>query len=126
VVDLVAQWRRRNPGVACTFETEGDLSGLGELLNITVYRLVQECLTNITKHAGATRIRVALGREGDEAVRVLIEDDGRGMDLNAKRMGLGLVGLRERVEALRGRLELVSEAGRGTQVSVQLPVTAAG
>jgi signal transduction histidine kinase len=126
VVDLVAQWRRRNPGVACTFETEGDLSGLGELLNITVYRLVQECLTNITKHAGATRIRVALGREGDEAVRVLIEDDGRGMDPNAKRMGLGLVGLRERVEALRGRLELVSEAGRGTQVSVQLPVTAAG
>jgi signal transduction histidine kinase len=48
------------------------------------------------------------------------------MDLNAKRMGLGLVGLRERVEALRGRLELVSEGGRGTQVSVQLPVTAAG
>ena len=126
VVDLVAQWKRRNPGVACTFETEGDLAGLGELLNITVYRLVQECLTNITKHASATKVRVALAREGDEAVRVFISDDGRGMDLNAKRVGLGLVGLRERVEALRGRLELVSEAGCGMQVSAQLPVVAAG
>jgi len=95
-------------------------------LNITVYRLVQECLTNITKHANATKIRVALAREGDEAVRVLISDDGRGMDVNAKRLGLGLVGLRERVEALRGRLELVSEAGGGMQVTAQLPATVAG
>jgi len=126
VVDLVTQWRRRNPGVACTFETEGDLAGLGELLNITVYRLVQECLTNIAKHASATKVRVALAREGDEAVRVFISDDGRGMDLSGKRVGLGLVGLRERVEALRGRLELISEAGRGTQVSAQLPITVAG
>jgi len=126
VVDLVTQWRRRNPGVACMFETEGDLAGLGELLNITVYRLVQECLTNITKHANATKIRVALAREGDETVRVFISDNGRGMDLNAKRVGLGLVGLRERVEALRGRLELISEAGCGLQVSAQLPVMAAG
>jgi glucose-6-phosphate-specific signal transduction histidine kinase len=125
VVDLVTQWKRRNPGVACTFETEGDLTGLGELLNITVYRLVQECLTNITKHASATKVRVALAREGDEAVRVFISDDGRGMDLAAKRVGLGLVGLRERVEALRGRLELISEAGRGMQVSAQLPVMVA-
>ena len=126
VVDLVTQWRRRNPGVACTFETEGDLSGLGELLNITVYRLVQECLTNVTKHAGATSIRVALAREGDEAVRVSISDNGRGMDLNAKRLGLGLIGLRERVEALRGRLELVSQAGGGMQVCAHLPATVVG
>jgi PAS domain S-box-containing protein len=126
VVDLVTQWRRRNPGVVCVFETEGDLSGLGELLNITVYRLVQECLTNITKHASATQIRVALGREGDEAVRVFISDDGHGMDLSAKRSGLGLVGLRERVEALRGHLDLISHAGGGMQVSAQLPITVAG
>jgi two-component system sensor histidine kinase UhpB len=121
LAELVAQWRRRNPAVCCRLESAGDLEGLGEAVNITVYRLVQECLTNIVKHAQASRVTVVVERDGQE-LRVTVADDGRGMDLSAKRSGLGLLGLRERVEALAGRIELHSTAGRGLRLSAWLPV----
>ena len=126
VGELVRQWRRRNPGVECVFETEGELSGLGELLNITVYRIVQECLTNIARHSAATRVRVAFNNIDRQEVSVAVSDNGRGMDLQIKRTGLGLVGLRERVEALKGRLELDSAPGGGVHLVVRLPVLVAG
>ena len=125
VAHLVGQWQRRNRTVDCRFVASEDLSGLGEVMNITVYRLVQECLTNVAKHAQAEHLTVSLERVGEE-VHVAVIDDGRGMDLQAKRTGLGLVGLRERVEALRGRLLLASEPGKGLEVRAWLPVQAAG
>jgi two-component system sensor histidine kinase UhpB len=121
VAHLVGQWQRRNRAVDCRFVASPDLSGLGEVMNITVYRLVQECLTNVAKHAQARHLTVSLERVGAE-VRVAVVDDGRGMDLQAKRTGLGLVGLRERVEALQGRLLLASAAGKGLEVRAWLPV----
>lgn len=122
VDQLVGQWQRRNRAVDCRFESSGDLSGLGEAVNITVYRLVQECLTNIVKHAQATRVRVGLHRTAVGEVTVSVRDDGRGFDPRAKRTGLGLVGLRERVEALAGRLRLTTEPGGGVEISATLPV----
>jgi glucose-6-phosphate-specific signal transduction histidine kinase len=119
---LVGQWRRRHPAVDCRFETTGDLTDLGEVMNITVYRLVQECLTNVGKHARASAVTVSLQRTSPAEIRVGVRDDGRGMDLNAKRSGLGLVGLRERVEALDGRLLLRSVPGHGLEVVAVLPV----
>jgi signal transduction histidine kinase len=122
VADLVDQWRRRNPSVMCAFESDGDLSELGELTNITVYRLVQECLTNVTKHSGATHVYVGVARVGSGEVRATVRDNGRGRDATAKRSGLGLVGLRERVEALHGHLELGGAPGAGMHVTAWLPV----
>jgi signal transduction histidine kinase len=126
VGDLVDQWRRRNPSVICGFESEGDLSGFGELTNITVYRLVQECLTNVAKHSAATHVYIGVARTDASEVRVTVRDNGRGMDLHAKRSGLGLVGLRERVEALHGRVELTGALGAGMHVTARLPVTDKG
>jgi glucose-6-phosphate-specific signal transduction histidine kinase len=119
---LVGQWRRRHPDVDCRFEAGGDLADLGEVVNITVYRLVQECLTNIAKHAHAGAVTVSLQRTSPGEIRISVRDDGRGMDLNAKRSGLGLVGLRERVEALNGHLWLRSAPGQGLEVVASLPV----
>jgi PAS domain S-box-containing protein len=121
---LVGQWQRRNRGVDCRFVVSGDISTLGEVMNITVYRLVQECLTNIAKHAKATRVSVSLERILDGELLVTVRDDGCGMELQAKRTGLGLVGLRERVEALHGALRLTSMPGKGLEVLATLPVPA--
>jgi PAS domain S-box-containing protein len=121
LADLAAQWSRRNASVQCRFETSGELDGLGEAVNITVYRLVQECLTNIAKHAGAGKVAVVVERSR-HLLKVTVADDGAGMDVNAKRTGLGLLGLRERVEALAGRFELHSKPGKGLMVSAQMPV----
>jgi len=126
VADLVDQWRRRNPSAMCAFEADGDLAELGELTNITVYRLVQECLTNVAKHSGATHVYVGVARVSPVEVRATVRDNGRGRDANVKRAGLGLVGLRERVEALHGRLELAGAAGVGMHVTAWLPVASKG
>ena len=125
LADLVGQWSRRNPAVRCRFEAAGDLDGLGEAVNIAVYRLVQECLTNIVKHAQAANVCVELVRSAG-SLRVVVSDDGRGMDVTARRTGLGLLGLRERVEALAGVFELHGGSGHGVRVSAQLPVGTAG
>ena len=124
----IEQWRRRHSTVRCNFSAEGDLDGLSEEVNITLYRLAQECLTNVAKHAQATSVTIALARVGSRPVggEILFsfEDNGCGFDPGPRRQGLGLVGLRERVEALGGNFDLQSAPGRGVRVRASIPVKA--
>jgi signal transduction histidine kinase len=93
---------------------------LPEQVEATAYYIVSEALTNVAKHAQATRAHVAIGREG-ELVRFEITDDGRGgADPEA---GSGLLGLRDRAEAAGGTLFVVSPPGRGTVITAALPLT---
>jgi Signal transduction histidine kinase len=86
------------------------------------YRIVQECLTNIAKHARASRVGVALSVLRGQ-LQLSIEDDGAGFDMDAAPRGrLGLVGMGERVAALQGRFEVESAPGQGTTVLVTLPL----
>jgi signal transduction histidine kinase len=89
----------------------------------TVYRVVQEALTNVAKHAAASHVRVEVVRDNG-AVDVLVEDDGRGFDPASCSDGLGLVGMRERVQLTGGRLEIRSRPGASTRVSARLPAAA--
>jgi signal transduction histidine kinase len=84
-----------------------------------IYRVVQEALTNVAKHARARHVRVEVARVNG-SVDVLVEDDGRGFDPAGSTRGLGLVGMRERVELTGGRLEVRSRAG-ATRVAARLP-----
>ncbi len=122
----VQQWQQRHPAVACGFSAKGELDDFSEQINITLYRLAQECLTNVDKHAQATRVGISLEREagadGAELVRFSIEDNGGGFDPRLRRRGLGLVGLRERVEALDGKFELHSAPGQGVRIRASIPV----
>jgi signal transduction histidine kinase len=89
----------------------------------TLYRIVQEALTNIVKHARARNVSLLLVRRGDNAT-VVIEDDGEGFDPDAAREdGLGLLGMRERVALLDGRLTVESSADAGTTLAVEVPVS---
>lgn len=88
----------------------------------TAYRIVQEGLTNVGKHSGATAVEVCL-EEADGRLDVSVRDDGRGFEPSAPRAGFGLTGMRERVELLGGSLTLESSpAGLGTLVRASLPV----
>lgn len=119
---LVQNFRRRH-GVACEFEADEDLE-LGEPHATAAFRIVQESLANVAKHAGASKVRVAVAREGDELV-LSVDDDGTGFDTGAPRKpaSLGLLGLRERAQLLMGSVDIGSVAGKGTRVSVRLPLT---
>ena len=129
-------WRDRQPDTVYELKVNGDLTNLGEDINITLYRIVQECLTNIVKHAQASHVTIsvtvaddvqsgAVGGEGGQRLRLVIQDDGMGMDVESRRKGLGLIGMRERVEGINGRFSVVSALGEGTTVLVDLPLTSA-
>ena len=122
----VDDWRSRLPRTTIVLLISGDFETLDEARGLVLYRLVQEALTNIARHAHATRveIRIDAGRAADTAqcVDVAIADNGTGADLAAPRPGLGLVGMRERVSALGGSSSLASELGAGFQVKASLPI----
>ncbi len=90
-------------------------------LETAIYRIVQEALSNATKHGGARRAVVEI-HEDDETVHLEIRDDGAGFDPAAETDGFGLLGMRERVELLDGTLQLDSTPGRGTTVRASFPV----
>ncbi len=98
-----------------------DSERLAPEVESTVYRLVQEALTNVAKHAGAGRLEVEL-LERDDGVTVAIRDDGRGFDPSAETTaGFGLVGMRERVTLVGGTVDIESEEGKGTVVRAVIP-----
>jgi two-component system sensor histidine kinase UhpB len=119
--DSLASWRARHPDIECSLELTGDLDGLGESLNITVYRVVQECLTNVARHSEARRVDVRVSR-GADAVELVVSDDGLGLRDGDGEDRFGLVGMRERVQALHGDFELESPAGGGLTVRARIPL----
>jgi len=92
-------------------------------IETALYRIVQESLTNIVKHARATSVSVVLTRK-DDSVSVVVEDDGVGFEPHrAREDGIGLVGMRERVALLGGRLAIESRPGAGTTFVAEVPLT---
>jgi len=140
-------WRERLPDASFAVTIEGDFSGLSDTLTITLYRLVQEGLTNVSKFARRSRVELFMvrapretpavnsGNSGDGAhgaaaparideIVVTMADDGPGADLTQPRTGLGLIGMRERVEALGGEFHVASEPRRGFLFCARLPAHA--
>ena len=127
VEDMVNTWGERHPEITCDLAMTGELADLGETVNITAYRLIQECLTNVLRHADASRVEIELRREAG-AIRVSVADNGKGLAERheADRARFGLMGIRERVQALRGEFELESLLGEGLKVSATIPMTPPG
>lgn len=98
---------------------DGTSDGLSPELETTVYRLVQEALANVVKHAQASSVRVSVGLDGGELL-VEVQDDGRGFDVNARSEGFGLAGMHERVSLAGGTLLLQSDQ-LGTLVRARFP-----
>jgi signal transduction histidine kinase len=112
--------RSRSSGVPTTCTVRGDARPLPAEVDQTAYRVIQEALTNVTRHAGAATASVELTYD-ERALTVRIEDDGVG-SRRPPVPGYGLVGMRERVTALGGRLRAEPGATRGFSVLVELPL----
>jgi len=147
--ELRKQWCSHHPETSCELVLEGEFEGLGETINITVYRIVQEALSNVGSHAHASRVQVWLTREQSEApadnapllnmedalfpivlpvlpatdtLWLSVEDNGRGYNPDQQSGGLGLLGMRERVIAAGGEFTSRSAPGHGTHIDVRLPL----
>lgn len=118
--EYVYSWRERNRGISSCISIANDLGELDEEVALAAYRIVQEALTNITRHANARRVSLSVNRENESLVMEL-EDDGKGFAPDKFASGYGLAGMRERVEGLGGSFSLTTAPEKGTKISVQLP-----
>jgi len=105
----------RRPGLAAKLTAEGDFSALDDDVQLVIYRVAQEALTNAARHSEAARIAVNLRRNGD-GVELEVRDDGRGFAFEQSERGLGIGGMRERALLIGAELTIESRPGQGTQV----------
>ena len=109
-------------GIEVQLEARLGADRLPSEVETTLYRIVQEALTNVVKHAEAKRVSILLARRDRTAVAV-IEDDGLGFDHGASDgAGVGLLGMQERVELHDGRLTVESNLGSGTTLRIEIPL----
>ncbi len=135
--ELVAGFQQRNPEVICTLKVDGELEKPDGEVGIAIYRITQECLTNIAVHAGAQHAVVEVGLSGDgiaggverqtpsqhrSSIRLTVADDGVGFSPKSGVRGFGLRGIRERVKGLGGTCEIDARPGRGTRIAVDIPL----
>jgi len=113
-----------NDGIAINFFSRGFDLPFDATTEIILYRVLQECVNNVMKHANASRLDISLIRD-ERNISLTIEDNGNGFDTAAPGIheGIGLNNLRSRINFLKGKVELDSELGKGTLVSVYIPLT---
>jgi len=117
----------KSTGVKARVAVSDDVGRLAPELETAIYRVVQEALHNVAKHAQAKNVNIHMMRD-DTSVRLVIEDDGVGIGstVNPQRSTFGLAGMRERISTLGGAFRITSRKGQGTKIAVSVPITAQG
>src|SRR6478752_10125273 len=111
----------RRGSIGASFDSQGDFSGLPPDVQLVVYRVAQEALSNAAQHSGAEHVRVRLVREGDR-VELTVGDDGSGFTFDQAARGLGIAGMRERALLVGGDVQVESRPDVGTRVSLTVPL----
>lgn len=127
IARLVDFWRRRHPSIEFRLSVAPEAEGGSEVMETTLYRVVQECLSNAVRHGRPSIVDIRIAHEPGAAeggrLRVTVSDDGAGMRRGAG-LGYGLIGMGERVRALGGTLSVAGAAGVGLRVTAELPLVA--
>jgi len=127
VHELAAQFATYHPELECRLSIPHPLGDLGDAIPITVYRIIQEALTNTVRYANARHADIEMSRKRNpgttqETLRLTIQDDGRGLPARSSHRGVGLLGMRERVVAAGGIYQLSGAKGTGVRIDVALPI----
>jgi two-component system sensor histidine kinase UhpB len=121
--NLVSFWRAHRPNLNFCLNVPEE--GFGELLDATVYRIVQESLSNAVRHGNPNRIEITVRAHPDHSIGIRVVDDGGGLKANGRPGGYGIIGMQERVATLGGILEVGNRPdGRGVIVTARLPMHA--
>ena len=119
----------RSSGIVCRLLASEEVAGrqLDQVRIAAVFRILQESLTNVARHAKASEVQVALVQD-EHGFSMSVADNGRGLDAGDRRKGnsFGLMGIRERIDALGGELDIASSPGHGTVLSIRLPIDKVG
>ena len=124
IQQLVDDWNSAHADTFCHLDIRGDCARAADAVKINIYRIIQESLTNVARHAAAKNVHILLEhlpRDGDR-LALTIKDDGAGFDQDSTRAGMGLSGIRERVDSMGGEFQLETELNKGVNLTIMLPV----
>jgi len=121
--NLVQEWEQNHLNTRVELRFSGEPEQIDHQAAIHIYRITQECLTNIAKHAGASQVSIHLTLSETNEVSLLIKDNGSGLLQNDKSKGFGLLGIKERAESQGGKLNIISNLGKGMLIDVLLPLS---
>jgi two-component system sensor histidine kinase UhpB len=121
--DLVSSYRQHHPNLKIKLVTKGEVNSLGEVVNINIYRVVQEAVNNALKHSNANAIEIKLEVSKTGELQLMIKDNGHGMDFCKidHSQHFGLLGMRERAQALQGTFNIDSVLDKGTTIHINIP-----
>jgi two-component system sensor histidine kinase UhpB len=124
--DLLNTWQLRHPKVNLHYQVNlKALPKISETIAITSYRIIQECLTNISRHAKAKNVEIHIDynkkNKSTAMINIEVIDDGVGLS-KSHRDGFGLIGMRERINEINGKMNIMSDINQGVQFNIQLPV----
>ncbi len=120
--DLISHWQTRHSGIFITFDCDNDLETLPDTISIHIFRIVQECLTNIVRHANATEVLIALTLDEQDFLSLKIIDNGQGCDAQTIKNGFGLLSMRERVRSLGGEFMIETQLQNGMIIHARIPL----
>ena len=122
--ELINLWSERNPGLELNIKCCEEVDAVDKNISRQLFRVIQECLTNVIRHARAQRVRIDVEwLKAENAIQLNVEDDGQGCDLALVNGGFGLRGMRERISSLNGELSVRSQPGQGMSISARVPLS---
>jgi two-component system sensor histidine kinase UhpB len=123
LVELVNEWKRRHQESTILFDCQADFSQLEDSKQLHIYRIVQEALTNVSRHADVDKVTVDVTlKSSRDGIDIKVADDGKGTDNAQHNAGYGLIGMRERVADLAGQIEIFSKKGQGFSIYIKIPL----
>ena len=126
LIDLIKTWQLRHPRIKLQYDLKlKSLPKLNETVSVATYRIIQECLTNISRHAKAKQVNILIHyqvkNKSNRFIEISIDDDGIGFS-KSHRDGFGLLGIKERIYEMHGKINIVSKPKLGTRLTIQLPL----
>lgn len=120
--DLLNHWSSRNPELQLGLHCPDAVDSLEQKITIQIFRIVQECVTNIVRHAQASRASIHLELVSGKLLHLQVSDNGRGCEQETLKTGFGVLSMRERVNSLGGTLMIQTQPGQGLSISVSIPL----
>lgn len=120
--DLISHWQTRHFPLAITFDCDENCDLLPENICIQLFRIVQECLTNIVRHSNATNVLINLKLDKNDFLTLIISDNGQGCEMQNIKKGFGLLSMRERVRSLNGEFLIETAPQSGMKITVKIPL----
>jgi two-component system sensor histidine kinase UhpB len=120
--DLINHWNKRHSTLLIYFQCNDEVGLLPETISIHIFRIVQECLTNIVRHANATQVFIDLTLDENDFLTLKISDNGQGCEMQNIKNGFGLLSMRERVRSLNGDFFIETQAQKGMMIRAKIPL----